>query len=1141
MKMKSQFLVGLFLLLGMTTIVLAQVNTGEISGVVRDPSGAVVPNANVTATNMGTGFSRSASTSGNGQYDITALPVGQYEVSVSQAGFTPFKRQLDVTVGSHNALDVALQVSGASTTVEVVGEGGATVNTIDQQQSQVVTSTEINALPTLNRDPYSFVALSANVQQDSEAGMGDARGAGFAINGQRSASTDVLLDGGENMSEFTATVAQPVPQDSVQEFRVINNGMTAEYGRAGGGVVNVATKSGTNSLHGSAYEYGRYSTLAANTYFNAANGQPTPKFTRNQFGFSVGGPIIKDKLFFFDDAEWLRIRSTAPQFFYVPDPTTIAAASPATQAFFSSFGKLRPDLRKIGTATFQGNLFDFVTYNTASDAGASNPQNTFLDSGRVDFNITQATQLFVRYSFNQRSDFPGTINTSPYAGFETGQTFYDNNALISLTHTFSPSIVNSVRVVYERLNDVQPLGTAPVGPTLFMNTARALRINGSPIALPGYNELTPGGAIPFGGPQNLGQIFDDFTWVHGNHTFKFGGQYIYTQDNRAFGAYEESVEALSSSDSSVAMANFLAGKLATFQGAINPQGKFPCPVVNGVAQKSPSCTVTLPVGPPSFSRSNLYDDGAVYGQDTWKVSPRLSVDLGLRWEYYGVQHNKNQNLDSNFYYGDNGQIGFQQIRDGLVFTAPTSPIGSLWRPRYGNFGPRLGFAYDMFGNGKMALRGGYGISYERNFNNVTFNVIQNPPAYTVISLVPSDVGGNLPVTTSNAGPLAGSTGSASIPGASLRNVDENIKTAYTEQWNFGVEQQINPNLTGSLVYNGARGIHQYSIANTNEPGYGTIYLGDPNNPRLNEQYTNINNRGSFGDSYYEALVAGLRGNWHNVAVSANYTYSHSIDTLSSTFSDEVVNNGLGFLDPFNPGLDRASSDYDARHRVSIALVAPTPKFKNHGWFMREIVGGFSLAPLFTYHTGYPFTIFDCSNSDSQVGNCPRADVIGAVPNGGSSNLGPDTGGDVFNYLKIPAAVGQYTGPTVIPGTTTLISSLPNPLLNGGDLSNLPTCTGLFHQGCSFPANMLGRNSSIGPSVWNWDMAVYKDFPITERVKLQLRGEFYDVLNHKNFYVIGFPLGGADVSSNTTIQAMKGGFGNPFDERRITQLAIRVEF
>src|SRR5579883_2585679 len=205
----------------------------------------------------------------------------------------------------------------------------------------------------------------------------------------------------------------------------------------------------------------------------------------------------------------------------------------------------------------------------------------------------------------------------------------------------------------------------------------------------------------------------------------------------------------------------MTGTLSSFQGAVYPQGKYPCPYdyTAGATVKGPNCQVTLPVGPPSFSRSNLYNDFALYGQDTWKVTPRLTLDLGLRWEYYGVQHNRNPQLDSNFYYGTGNDI-FDQIRTGFVALAPNSPVGGLWKPRYGNLGPRFGFAYDVFGDGKLALRGGYGISYERDFNNVTFNVIQNPPNYAVLAVTPAITGGPIPISTNNAGPLAGNTGSA---------------------------------------------------------------------------------------------------------------------------------------------------------------------------------------------------------------------------------------------------------------------------------------------------------------------------------------------------------------------------------------------
>ncbi|HKD92932.1 MAG TPA: TonB-dependent receptor [Terriglobales bacterium] len=1161
----------------LSLVAAGQAGTGSVSGTTRDQTGAVVPNTKVTITNVNTQQARTVTSSSTGSYIVTGLLPGLYEVDATASGFNPVKQRIEVTVGSATGLDLTLGVQAAATTVEVYGEAGAAVNTENQQESSVVSSEQIAQLPTLTRNPYDLVGLSGNVQQDSQAGMGDARGAGYAINGQRSASTSILLDGGENVNLFTATVGQTVPQDSVQEYRVVTNGMTAQYGRASGGVVDLTTKSGTNDFHGSAYEFNRISALASNTYNNVANGVDKPVFTRNQFGFSVGGPIVKNKLFFFNNTEWLRVRSPAPQIDLIPDPSTLASSAPNMRAFFAQFGKLRPDLRTLGTVMGpSGLLFDKVTYNAPSDAGAGLPQNTVRTVGRVDFNITPSTSLFGRYSLSDETDEPGTVNTSPYVGFETGQTFFDQNGELSLTHTFGPTVVSTTRGIFNRLNDLQPLGAAPVGPTLYVTGVSAVRVSdagvigsGTQVAFPGYSAFTPGAAIPFGGPQNVAQAIEDVSWTRGNHTFRFGGQYTYVQDNRTFGAFQNAVEALASSNAALGFSNFTSGTLQSFQAAIFPQGKFPCLYNSaGVPQQNSSCAVSLPVGPPDFSRSNRYHDGAAYAQDTWKVRPRLTLNLGVRWEYYGAQKNVDPALDSNFYLGSGSNL-FSQIRNGSVQLAQNSPVGGLWESHPHNFGPRVGFAYDLFGDGKTALRGGYGISYERNFGNVTFNVIQNPPNYAVMSLQ-----GAIPVTTSNFGPLAGSSGTAFVPSTSLRAVDQTLPIAYAHQYNLSIERQISTASTFSVTYNGARGIHQYGISDINTPGNGPLFLGTPatlapftackatpdlnnttgasfssgvcnNNFRLDPQYSSINFRSADGDLWYNGVTSQVRGRVHGQQYTISYTWSHAIDTLSSTFSDQVVNNGLGYLDPFNPKLDKGSADYDARHRISAQLLLDEPWLKTSGnWFVRNVLGGYQFAPIYTFHTGYPFSIFDCTNTIAGNNNCPRVDVAGAVPSTGTP--GSDLGGNSFNYITIPALVGQYTGPTNIPGTNVAL-----PITS----SALPTCTGLLHTGCSFPANMMGRNTFRAPSVWNWDLGAYKNFKIGERVTIQARAEFFNILNHKNFYVVGFPLGGADVSSlvgptpcpgdgtacSFAAKVQKGGYGNPFDDHRNTQLAIRVTF
>ncbi len=1116
----------LILLLAVSVMAFGQAETGIITGTAQDPTGAVVPNATVTLTNNGTGATRTATTGPNGQYTITNLQPGMYTVEVAAKGFNAFKQTVQVTVGSRNTVDAKLALTTSGTTVEVTAEtGGVAVNTQDQQVSDVVSTQAVSALPTITRNPYDLVSTAGNTSQGDTTG----RGAGVSINGQRAASTNILLDGGENVDYFTATVGQQTPLDSVQEFRVITSDFTAEYGRASGGVVNVATKAGTNSLHGTAYEFNRISALAANTYDNVANGTPKSTFTRNQFGYSLGGPIIKNKLFFFNSTEFIRVRSSSQTTVLVPDPSYIARAAPNVQSFFSAFGKLKPGLKPLGTVTSGPGLFDKYSFAIPNEAGGGLPQNTWMDAARVDFNFTDKTQAFARFAYYRESDFPGTVNYSPYVGYDTINYNQNYNGMLNLTHVFTPAVVSQSKIVIQRLTNLQPLGTAPVGPTLYFLNTGTTRIGGTKVALPGYNEFTPGNAIPCGGPQNLVQLYQDLSWTKGNHQLRFGGNYIWQNDNRAFGAYEEAVEALGGGSLSTGLNNFLTGNLALFQAAVNPQGKFPCPSnpTTGKAIISPACTVSLPVGSPSFSRSNLYNDGAAYAQDSWKLTPRFTLNYGLRWEYFGVQHNRNPLLDSNFYYGAGNDI-FTQVRNGSIQVAPNSPAGGLWKPRYHNFGPRVGFALDVFGDGRTSLRGGYGISYERNFGNVTYNVIQNPPNYAVLSLQPLDVGGPIPVTNNNAGPLAGTSGSKALPAVSTRNVDPNLKTAYAHMYSLSVEHELATNTMVSVTYSGSRGLHQYSISNFNRPGYGPVYLNDPVtevNQRLNRQYGNMNTRGSNGDSYYNGLIVGLRTSnirHTGIQLNVNYTYSHTIDDLSSTFSEETQALNLGFLDPFNPALDKGSADYDIRHQLNVSGLWEVPWFRNSSSaLLRNVLGGFEFAPIFRAHTGTPFTLYDCTNEvDATV--CARYIPNGAVATTGSTS-GHDTGGNVFNYLSVPAPV-----------------SYADPITGAGEI---PTCTGPLGQGCAFPSAMTHRNAFRGPSNWMWDMGIYKNFKVTERFSLQLRGEFFNILNHHNFYMQ--PGSQMDVSAAGgapfIAQMKKGGLGNPTDERRNTQLAVKFIF
>ncbi len=1144
-----------------------QAETGVITGTVTDTSNAVVPGATVTVVSAATGLTRSTTTASAGEYAITNLPPTTYTMTVEHAGFQKYSRQVQVLVGSKNEISAQLNVTGNSTTVEVTASGEtAAVNTETQTLSNVVTAQQITDLPTLTRNPYDLVATSGNVAEDTQS----ARGAGYAINGQRSADTDILLDGGENVDLFTATVGQSVPLDSVQEFRVVTSDFTAEYGRAGGGVINVTTKSGTNQFHGSLYEFNRVSALAANTYQNDSNGVAKPGFTRNQFGYSIGGPIVKNKLFFFSSTEWTRVRSSATNTQSIIDPAflTQPGVNPATTAFFSAYGShLRPGIQVLGTTDWQtangGNcpaplpcnapFGETIAYSVPSDSGAGAPQNTYSTVARVDYNFSDKTTLYGRYALYSEDDFAGYINSSPYVGYDTGQTNYNQSVLINLTHVFSPNIVNSLKVAYNRLNNLQPLGTNPVGPTLYTSATGLPNLPGTTGALvfPGYAETTPGNAIPFGGPQNVYQIYDDLSWTKGRHQFKFGGGYVQTRDNRAFGAYENAVESLASGGSiSAAAASLAAGTLYQFQGAVYPQGQFPC--TRNAANKyvvTPGCLLSLPVGEPSFNRNNRYNDGNFYVQDSWKVTPKLTVNLGVRWEYYGVQHNANPALDSNFYLGSGATL-FDQVRNGTAQIADKSSVGGLWKQDLNNWAPRVGFAYDVFGNGLMSLRGGYGIGYERNFGNVTFNVIQNPPNYAVISVVNgTDVpSGTLPIYVANNGPLAGAgstcggnplvvPGTSCFPNPSLRAVQQNIPTAYIQFWSGAMDYQVMKNSVLSFEYTGSKGTHEYDIANLNAGGYGSEFLGDARTAnRLNYQYTNINYRGSEGFNEYNGLnVKFQTNNLFNkgLYLNMNYTWSHAIDNLSSAFSDGYSSSyGLGYLDPYNANLDKGNADYDIRNRFILSGTWNLPWGNSSSNAVeRQVLGGWSFSPILNIRSGLPYSIYDCTNLGATGYTCPRwipdqpVSQNGNVGNTNLSGVAPN----VFNYLSLP--IDPNTG---IP-------------VNAGDALAVPNCQYLDHGNCVYSISGLPqghRNAYRGPGFWNFNFVVAKTFKLTERFNMQFRGEFYNAFNHSNYYILNGNLDLEDGTGVTSVQAEKGvPYGSPANptERRNIQFGLKLNF
>lgn len=1186
-KALSIVVVGLFAFLFLCgSFAAAQVETGQIAGTVMDQSGAVVPNAAVSVKNIGTNYVRTSVSSSTGSYLVTGLEPATYQVTVTSGSFKPYVAKVEVTVGSHVSLDAKLSVNTTVTEVEVVGEGGAQVNTQTQELSQVVDTKQMSQLPSLTRNPYDFVAISGNVSAGdstsaSSSGLGVSggqnltdRGVGFALNGQRQTGTEILLDGVENIALFSDGVGEDIPVDATQEYSVVTNNFPAEFGRAAGGVVNVTTKAGTNEIHGSAWLFNRLSAYTANTYGNDALQIPKGAYTRNQFGYAAGGPIIKNKLFIFESTEWTRVRSSANETEEVFDPAFLALMPQNVQDYFKAYGG--GAIKSAGVATTVGDqkaqgytfgqvngvtpipdttpMFDTVNFTAPFDAGGGIPMNAYDLVGRLDYNPTSKTQMFFRGARESADQFQGSSFYSAYPQYDVGNAVSNQSYLYSVAHTFTNDLFLSTKVSYTRFNTANSFNNKLVSTPSLMFVDPTDHVTNALIQMPGLeNTSNPGtGGLPYGGPQNTIQFEPDLSWTKGRHSMRYGGTYTYIQMNIAYGAYAQAVEQLgkgwqTSLDNLMnKYGNPNGAPMYDFTTRVDAQGKLPCyaDIYLNVLETS-ACDVTPPLAAANYARSYRYNDWAIFGQDSFKLNQRLTLNYGLRWEHYGVQHNNKPNLDSNFYLGSGTGIE-QQTRSGQVYIADKSPVGQFWKPSWGTLAPRVGFAYDLFGNGRDSIRGGYGISYERNFGNVTFNASFNPPASAVVEAPPcagSTAKCTNLVTTNNLGPLGVSGGALPLPPSSLRAPQSNIKTAQTQFWSLDLQHQLTPGTVVDLAYSGARGVHLYDLENVDQYGAAQLYLGDPlvindNCPfvnfdtgasecltRPNMQYSAINMRGSLGNSFYSGLNVGFQTQnllKSGLNLTANYTWSHSLDNLSSTFGDSLQGGSgyvgsLGYTDLAHPLLDWGNSDYDLRHRVSIAPVWNVPFGKQGNHMEKEVLGGWSLSGIITSRTGAPFSVFD--ETTVEVGyTIPRL-IPATTPKyhvGTPKAVGPNN----FDGLTIPLPAFDHS---------------LNPTFGMSDLG-------------PFPTSMTHRNAFRGPGAWNADLALEKDFPVTEKVSMQFRAEGFDVFNHHNFYVntTGLYYTAGTASAPLTVPLEKGGLGTlamngNHDERRFGQFALKITF
>jgi hypothetical protein len=1098
----------------------AQKDTAALVGRVLDPTGASVPGAEVTATDTGTNFTYRASSDTVGEWTISPVRIGSYRVSIKAKGFkTSEVGPITLDVQQRRRIDVSLQPGEIRETVQVQ-ETAPLLETDTSERGQVVNSRLMSGLPLNGRNAVQLAQLTAGVTT-SEPGARDQTGFGFSANGARSLQNNFLLDGVDNNSNLPDLLNEAnyvvMPSvDALQEFKVQTDSYGAEFGRANGAIVNATIKSGTNEVHGVLYEFLRNEKLDARNFFDAEK----PPYKQNQFGATLGGPIIRDKLFAFGDYEGLRIRQSQTLTSQVPtlaqrngdfssyldtsSPTGVldcngrmtyageifntrqTQASPASPTGFCgvpfAYGANGLPSNQIPASAIdplgQKLMNLFPAPNVAGNGGynyLSNPvesQNRNQGDVRVDQVISSADSAFYRFSVsNQPSIIPG-----PFGGLADGGGFFTGNeqingynAAISETHIFSPTKVNELRLGYNRLHASRLQFNAD------QNVSGQIGFPGVPYSEGSNNgglpQLTFSDAATLGSPtylpsneiQNTYSVTDTFTLIRGSHTWKWGGDYrpeeftIYQPaDPRGsldFGTVFTDNAGVPGSGGS-GLAALLAG--LSDGGAINNLHNI------------------------DYTRKNY----SLFLQDDWRVNRRLTLNLGVRYEFYGtVKERFKSQANFNPYTGNLDIPSSSKVSLTPTFASilPVNHEASdgLINPDYNNVAPRVGFAYQA--NSKLVVRGAMGMFYGGAESGPYSNPSPgfNPPYFVGESF-------NTPCGLSSTNPAVED---CSIPGlSSLQNgfpansltdpntptlfsVDPNLKTPYVWQWHSTIQYQIDPNTLFEAAYVGSKGTKLYTFFNLNQ-AYPTADPSAPYAPRRAFPYVDsgIAYFNSAGNSEYHALQTKFHRRFSGgLTVLVNYTYSHALGNASNANLGAQNNDGFRWIE--HPEWEHGNLDFDVRHRFVANYIweVPVGHGRRFGGDMPRgldyAIGQWELSGITTFSSGTWYTITDANGNFSNSDGQQRPDAVpGQNPNGQ-----PCVAGTFFNTCA-------FTDPAL------------------GSFGN------------------VGQNTVRGPGVQEWDLSAVKEFPLGEKRRLQFRAEFFNIANHANFL---FAKPGPQNSNNAT--------------------------
>jgi len=1260
---RLQFCLAVFALLALTMSAFAQVQNGQLTGTVTDPTGAAIANAKITVTNPATNLSVSTTTNASGNYTVKELPVGTYKLVAEASGFkTVSNTDVPVNAGTISHVDFKMAMGQAREIVEVTG-AAAQVNTEDSKLATTVSSTQINNLPLNGRNVFDLMTLSAGAVDVK--GVDFENGHSTVVNGVREDFNGFLINGVSNKGLSGGSINVPI-QDSVEEFQQLQLNMSAQYGNSAGGSVNLVTKSGTNAWHGSAWDYLRNDAADANKFFLNANTVKKPPVRFNQFGLTFGGPIVKDKLFFFlslqgdrykssalpsninqESAAWRQavidadaasgLNSTAALLYNnfptinPGNPTGLTAdgyfgADPINGEDGAYAGALCLDDGVGGFTTLQHRKLVSIFGVTPLDQAAMGPsgtnctnipglQNGTLDrtasiqensvatfktqtqglgnlfngneaSLRVDYNWNASNRFFISYNYNRQTDTFGPCTASCTRGFSNPTRVNFPQGSVSFVHTFSPSLLNEFRAGYLQNN---------AGITV--NHGGVPRINFSDPSSAGFGSYN---GYPQSFKENIYTYADMVSISHGNHNMKAGVDFRRNIENSEFNVARPSYYFYDQV--------FFAADSPYYQVAGVDPGicKAPC----GSYNQAPSAQLSTNVR----HWRNL-EMGAFF-QDDWKVSKRLTLNLGIRYDLYR-RHNEEGDAATTFILGPSTANSFiLGSSDGLLnrlFNANNpndcdnillaqlaggckpdaggfAPAKSLGAGDHNNWGPRVGFAWDVFGDGKTSLRGGFGVAYEGTLYNPLSNSRWNLPYYSFNAVAggvgiqgadvvygPSTCTGAPPSgvctqdettaptftgpgTNPNMGPAGQSQAQGNIGGWDPSNPNlailtgiifpQGIKDPYVYSYHLSVQREILPKTVMEVRYVGTTGHKLFRAEDINrQPGsllpagvtvtdnLGRTLTGLGG--RLNQNYGRLRNWQNSVNSSYSSLQASVKHQMsHGLLFNVDYTWSHTIDEGSTWHSGATTANGAaageGFtLDQTLPGLDRGNSIFDIRHRLVLNYVWQLPG-QNLKGIAGVIAGGWSLNGIWSFQSGAHWEPF--------ISTGPRLREITIVdpdenPSGfclvslndfANGNC-INKGGD-FNLDR-----GRNDRPdSSVKGFSDFSRDFWANGAGATSQTNLPVLTRPTCLGC---VGNLGRNTFVGPGNWAADMTLSKIFKITERVNLKFDANAFNVFNRANF-ILATAGGGAN---NRPFQ--QGNFGQAAGtlNAREMQFGLKLSF